>query len=149
GRGWYVNRADQTMVLVPPPAALPRGDQQGARGQANDRRFAIAAKEVTLGEFLKWKKNHLMRDGQTINHPVRDVPFYEAAEYCNKLSELDGIPKGQWCYLPNEAGKFDKGMRVADNYLSLRGYRLPTQSEWDVACRAGTVTGWSCGDVED
>jgi formylglycine-generating enzyme required for sulfatase activity len=54
-----------------------------------------------------------------LNYPASYVSWDDAVAYCEKLSEKEG-----------------------------KTYRLPTEAEWEYACRAGTETAWSFGDDE-
>ena len=77
--------------------------------------------------------------------PMSGFTWYIAAEYCNWLSEQEGLPKHQWCYVPNEAGAYADGMSIPADVLDRTGYRLPTEPEWEYACRSGTVTSYYFG----
>ena len=112
--------------------------------------LAVATHEVTLDEYLRFDPDHIQgpRAGFIAECPATRVSWYKATEYCNWLSKQDGIPDGEHCYLPNDRGEYAEGMKVKPSYLTLTGYRLPTEAEWRAARLAGVRTPYCCGEVD-
>ena len=116
-------------LRVIPPGTFTMGNNDGsdrekpAHQVTLTKPFLLGAYEVTEEQYLSLMKRRITRV-RPANEPAMWLPWYDAVEFCKRLSAL-----------PAE--------RAAG-----RAYRLPTEAEWEYACRAGTTTKYSSGDDE-
>jgi formylglycine-generating enzyme required for sulfatase activity len=153
------------MIVIPGPVQFlmgspptEEGREGGPEGRVEDehkkrisRTFAIGAHEVTVEQFkaLIPDHPHNAQYARERDAPVNVVSWYDAARYCNLLSEKENIPPSQWCYERNTKGEYAQGMKLKPNYLQLTGYRLPSEAEWEYACRAKALTSRYYGETDE
>lgn len=147
-RTWFNNSRRQTFaVIAPSPDRVATGDAKSPP-PAVSHRFAISIHEIAVRDFQEFREDYRPSTDFVAGAdcPANNISWYQAAEYCNWLSAQEGIPKEQWCYVPDDQGRFAEGMTIPADSLRRTGYRLPTAAEWECACRAGTQTSYSFGE---
>ncbi|MCZ8128713.1 MAG: SUMF1/EgtB/PvdO family nonheme iron enzyme [Microcystis sp. LE19-114.1B] len=82
--------------------------------------FQIGKYPITQAQYQAVMGTNLSRFSGNPQNPVETINWFDAQEFCEKLSQLTG-----------------------------KNYRLPTEAEWEYACRAGTKTRFSFGDDKE
>lgn len=118
----------------------------GKRTLEVTNRFLIGTMDVTRKEWAA--AGMPLPDGMPADDlPVGKVTRCQLAEFCNSLSEAEGIRPDQWSYRPNTDGEYAEGMEILDPRTHT-GCRLPSPGEWDLAARAGATT-WCARGQQD
>ena len=123
-----------TFTMGSPANEEGRAAIEGHQRQVTVSGFSMGKYQVTQKEYQEiMGANPSGSKGD--NHPVEMVSWFDAVQYCNRLSQKEGLTPA---YSIN-------GENVTWN-RSANGYRLPTEAEWEYACRAGTTTAFNTGD---
>lgn len=136
-------------VVVPELISLPQGtflmgSNDGLDASELPQRlvkvspFSVGKYEITQRQFLSVMGYNPSWFSGDLQMPVERVSWYEAIEYCNRLSTRQGL---------------SPVYRLLDDSVvysrSANGYRLLTDAEWEYACRAGTNSDTYNGNLDD
>ena len=134
GRRFYRAVPEFTnMVWIPPGTFMMGSPISEGRRRADEtihsvtltKGFYIGRFAVTQGEYTDVIGSNPSNFKDGSNYPVEEVTWVDATNYCARLTQRE-----------QTAGRLPAGWQ----------YRLPTEAEWEYACRAGTTTPLSYGD---
>lgn len=141
--GNYFNSLKLDKFVIIKAGSFTMGSPEGERGRGDDewqhevkisKDFYISRYEVTQDEYESIMNNNPSNPvcGVGENFPVNSVSWYDAIEYCNKLSQKQGL---------RTAYRIIKNVNTNTLTVALNenanGFRLPTEAEWEYAARGG------------
>ncbi len=126
------NSIGMTLVLIPPGEFVmgsryepPAEDERPPHPVSISRPFYLGTCEVTQEQYQTIMKENPSHFSDRPNNPADDVTWIDAVTFCNKLSERERL------------SPYYRIASVDDvTILGGTGYRLPTEAEWEYACRA-------------
>lgn len=132
-----IQRINSLMVNIPKGEVVLRDDRIKKEWKAQVNSFLLAKYVVTM-ELYDGIINSTCNDYKNSNKPVVNISWHDAITFCNSLSKTAGLTEFYSIQ--------DDGKKVSCN-LHSNGYRLPSEAEWQYACKADTP-GYTYGELQ-
>jgi formylglycine-generating enzyme required for sulfatase activity len=135
-----------TFTMGSPPDEPGRFDDEPQHPVTLTRAFLMCDHHVTQGEWeaiMGWNDSRFHGHA---NRPVENVTWFDCVVFCNRSSEKEGLESAYRITDIETEGHHVSAAAVTWN-VNASGYRLPTEAEWEYACRAGSTTAFHNGSI--
>ncbi len=140
-----------TFVMGSPESEADRNEDEGPQHEVKVSPFWIGKFEITWDQYDTWgeQMDQLRRKMMSVAPTPRDVLVDGISKPTEPYTDMSfGMGRGSYpaiCMTQHAARTYCKWLTAKTG----RYYRLPTEAEWEYACRAGTTTAYSFGDDPD
>jgi formylglycine-generating enzyme required for sulfatase activity len=140
-----------SFLMGSPDDEPERSDDEGPQREVKISPFWMGKFEVTWDQYDTWREqtDQLRRKAFSIKPNARDLLVDGVSKPTEEYTDMSfGMGKGKYpaiCMTQHAARMFCKWLSAKTG----RYYRLPTEAEWEYACRAGTTSAYSFGDEPD
>jgi formylglycine-generating enzyme required for sulfatase activity len=148
------NAADSSVIgdqLTPTMVPIPAGSFYNGTTTVTLSAFHMSAYNITQSQYQAVtgvNPSFFSGNSDAATCPVEQVTWYDAVEFCNRLSTAAGLTPVYTITGRTPSAGYPITNATVSAIWENSGYRLPSEAQWEYACRAGTTTTYFWSDTD-